>query len=84
MKTDTYNHITCNVDYQPTFYIIPNENAEVRVYINHGTNTAFTRQILLFLYVIHNTAVKTQCEGQERTEWDLATACEHFHWPTPS
>jgi hypothetical protein len=23
------------------FYIIPNENAELRVYINHGTNTAF-------------------------------------------
>lgn len=75
MKIDTYNNITYNGDYKLSFYIIPNENAEVRVYINHGTNTAFIRQALLFLYVIHNTAVKTQCEGQERTEWDLAAAC---------
>lgn len=84
MKTDTYNHITYNVDYQSDFYIIPNSNAEVQVYVNHGTNTAYTRQSLLILYVIHNTAVKMQCEGQERMEWDLATAGEHFHWPTPS
>ena len=65
MKTSTYNQITYNFDHK-LFKIISYENAEVNENINHGTYIPFTRQTLLILFAIHTTAVKTQCEGQER------------------